>query len=52
VALQLRRHGIRHVRPLLGGYYAWKELGYPLQSVVTDIEPGQQLGAIATDGAA
>jgi len=52
VALQLRRHGIRHVRPLLGGYYAWKELGYPLESVVAETEPGQPLGAIATDGAA
>jgi len=31
VALQLRRHGIRNVRPLLGGYHAWKDLGYPLE---------------------
>jgi rhodanese-related sulfurtransferase len=30
VALQLRKHGIRGVRPLLGGYYEWKKLGYPL----------------------
>jgi 3-mercaptopyruvate sulfurtransferase SseA len=33
VALQLRRHGIRNVRPLLGGYHAWKDLGYPLSEV-------------------
>jgi 3-mercaptopyruvate sulfurtransferase SseA len=52
VALQLRRHGIRHVRPLLGGYYAWKERGYPLQQVEADAETSPELGAIATDGAA
>jgi 3-mercaptopyruvate sulfurtransferase SseA len=34
VALQLRKHGIRHVRPLLGGYYEWKKLGYPLVDIV------------------
>jgi 3-mercaptopyruvate sulfurtransferase SseA len=30
VALQLRKHGIRRVRPLLGGFYEWKKLGYPM----------------------
>jgi rhodanese-related sulfurtransferase len=34
VALQLRKHGFRRVRPLLGGFYAWKKLGYPLIDVV------------------
>jgi len=34
VALQLRKHGIRRVRPLLGGFYEWKKLGYPLIEVV------------------
>ena len=38
MALQLRRHGIRNVRPLLGGYHAWKELGYPLDEVLVPIE--------------
>jgi 3-mercaptopyruvate sulfurtransferase SseA len=52
VALQLRRHGIRHVRPLLGGYYEWKELGYPLKDVLAEEDSGQALGAIASDGAA
>jgi 3-mercaptopyruvate sulfurtransferase SseA len=51
VALQLRRHGIRKVRPLLGGYYAWKELGYSLEEVVTDLNSGEELNAIASDGA-
>jgi len=30
VALQLRKVGIRRVRPLLGGFYEWKKLGFPL----------------------
>ena len=24
---------MRNVRPLLGGYHAWKDLGYPLEEV-------------------
>jgi len=52
VALQLRRYGIRNVRPLLGGYYEWKELGYPLAEVVTDEATGEEFGAIASNGAA
>jgi len=52
VALQLRRHGIRNVRPLLGGYQAWKELGYPLEPVVTDEADVEAQQALAGDGAA
>jgi hypothetical protein len=37
---------------LLGGYYEWKELGYPLEGVITDDESGGELNAIASDGAA
>jgi len=33
VALQLRKHGIRHVRPLLGGFHEWKRLGFPLVDI-------------------
>ncbi|HUI83125.1 MAG TPA: hypothetical protein VL240_02830 [Candidatus Binatia bacterium] len=33
MALQLRKHGIRRVRPLLGGFYEWKKLGFPLVEV-------------------
>jgi membrane protein DedA with SNARE-associated domain/rhodanese-related sulfurtransferase len=32
VALQLRRKGITHVRPLLGGIDAWREVNYPLDT--------------------
>jgi 3-mercaptopyruvate sulfurtransferase SseA len=35
VALLLRRHGIERVRPLAGGYRAWRDLGYPM----TDLKP-------------
>lgn len=51
MALQLRRYGIRNVHPLLGGYYDWKELGYPLEDVFPEDGSGEELGAIA-DGAA
>jgi rhodanese-related sulfurtransferase len=33
VALELRRMGIRRVRPLRGGLQGWKEAGYPLDVV-------------------
>jgi 3-mercaptopyruvate sulfurtransferase SseA len=31
VAQQLKRFGITRVRPLAGGFNAWREKGYPLQ---------------------
>jgi membrane protein DedA with SNARE-associated domain/rhodanese-related sulfurtransferase len=34
VALELRRMGIKRVRPLRGGLQAWKDAGYPLDSIV------------------
>jgi len=30
VALILRRRGIERVRPLAGGFRAWRDLGYPM----------------------
>jgi 3-mercaptopyruvate sulfurtransferase SseA len=52
VALQLRKHGIRRVRPLLGGFHEWKKLGFPL----ADIPPaGENYGpgnSIAAEGPA
>jgi rhodanese-related sulfurtransferase len=35
VALLLRRRGIERVRPLAGGYRAWRERGYPLVALAT-----------------
>jgi len=33
VALELRRMGVRRVRPLRGGLQGWKDCGYPLETV-------------------
>jgi 3-mercaptopyruvate sulfurtransferase SseA len=32
VALLLRKHGIKQIRPLQGGLEAWRERGYPLDT--------------------
>jgi len=49
VALQLRKHGIRHVRPLLGGFYEWKKLGYPLvDTVVRESSTSEPLSRVAS----
>jgi 3-mercaptopyruvate sulfurtransferase SseA len=34
VALLLRRRGIERVRPLAGGFHAWRALGYPLEKLI------------------
>jgi 3-mercaptopyruvate sulfurtransferase SseA len=33
VALILRRRGVHRVRPLAGGFYAWRDRGYPVQAL-------------------
>jgi membrane protein DedA with SNARE-associated domain/rhodanese-related sulfurtransferase len=38
VALQLRKAGIRRVRPLLGGFEAWRDGGYPVERIVTETD--------------
>jgi 3-mercaptopyruvate sulfurtransferase SseA len=30
VALQLRAKGIKQVRPLAGGFFGWRDKGYPM----------------------
>jgi rhodanese-related sulfurtransferase len=40
VALLLRRRGIERVRPLAGGFHAWRELGYPLVKLTPAIGGG------------
>jgi 3-mercaptopyruvate sulfurtransferase SseA len=30
-ALRLKRNGVKHVRPLEGGFPVWKELGFPIE---------------------
>jgi hypothetical protein len=38
------------VRPLLGGFYAWKELGFPLVEVPEAYEPNTNPTQIAANG--
>ena len=38
MALLLRRRGIERVRPLAGGYRAWRDLGYPMTGLRTKVE--------------
>jgi 3-mercaptopyruvate sulfurtransferase SseA len=40
VALLLRNKGVKRIRPLQGGLDAWRELGYPLQTVEVSPENG------------
>jgi 3-mercaptopyruvate sulfurtransferase SseA len=39
VALQLKKAGIRKVRPLAGGFEAWRHLGFPIEPVHADVTP-------------
>jgi 3-mercaptopyruvate sulfurtransferase SseA len=43
VALILRRRGIERVRPLAGGFRAWRDLGYPMTGLAADTEPPASL---------
>lgn len=38
MALLLRRRGIERVRPLAGGYRAWRDLGYPMTGLSLTME--------------
>jgi 3-mercaptopyruvate sulfurtransferase SseA len=40
VALLLRRRGIERVRPLAGGFHAWRALGYPLVKLTPTLSGG------------
>ena len=33
MALQLKRAGIKRVRPLAGGFEVWRDLGFPVEPV-------------------
>ena len=46
-ALELQRRGIERVRPLRGGYDAWKSLGYPV-----DVVPGAEPAHLVQFGGA
>jgi 3-mercaptopyruvate sulfurtransferase SseA len=40
VALLLRRRGIDRVRPLAGGYDAWRAAGFPMETRTPSPPPG------------
>jgi len=53
VALQLRKIGIRRVRPLLGGFHEWKKLGFPLVEItVEEVPPSIPSPRIPAEGRA
>ena len=46
-ALRLRQLGITRVRPLAGGYFAWRQRGLPLDSPLGLVPPPQKIGDFA-----
>jgi 3-mercaptopyruvate sulfurtransferase SseA len=38
VALLLRKQGIKRIRPLQGGFAAWREKGYPLEGAAPTVK--------------
>jgi rhodanese-related sulfurtransferase len=44
VALQLRKKGIKQVRPLAGGFYGWRDKGYPLVPCYPELEKQMAAG--------
>jgi 3-mercaptopyruvate sulfurtransferase SseA len=48
VALILRRRGIERVRPLAGGFRAWRDLGYPMTGLART-EPEPAAGVLAAE---
>jgi membrane protein DedA with SNARE-associated domain/rhodanese-related sulfurtransferase len=51
-ALRLRQLGITRVRPLTGGYFAWRQRGFPLDSQFGPIPPLPKTRSIAQNSAA
>ncbi len=45
MALILRRRGIERVRPLAGGFYAWRDRGYPVVTLEPRGAPAAGAGA-------
>ena len=43
MALILRRRGIERVRPLAGGFRAWRDLGYPMTGLAAPASADREL---------
>ena len=52
MALQLRKFGIRRVRPLLGGFHEWKKLGFPLVEITVELPSGVSGRRVPAEGRA
>ena len=39
MALLLKQKGVTRVRPLAGGFDAWRERGYPMQTHAPSLKP-------------
>jgi len=50
VALILRRRGIERVRPLAGGFRAWRDLGYPMTGLAAMAEAAKLLSPTPAQG--
>ena len=46
MALILRRRGIERVRPLAGGFRAWRDLGYPMTGLAAQPSADRELARI------
>ena len=46
MALILRRRGIERVRPLAGGFRAWRDLGYPMTGLAASASADRELARI------
>ena len=46
MALILRRRGIERVRPLAGGFRAWRDLGYPMTVLAAPTLADRELARI------
>ena len=48
MALILRRRGIERVRPLAGGFRAWRDLGYPMTGLAAPASANRELARVDT----
>ena len=48
MALILRRRGIERVRPLAGGFRAWRDLGYPMTGLAAAASANRELARVDT----
>jgi len=45
VALLLRKQGVKHIRPLQGGLDAWRDRGFPLDTIALEKEEASKVAS-------